>query len=254
MHSNPQFTLITSTLNSGATLARCLCSVEAQIGAAFEHLIADGASQDDTLTIVENFAHRYPLRLACSRPDTGLYQAWNRAVKQACGQWILFLGSDDFLVSDDVLSRVAEAIAANPSLHTCSFLYGDTVTTQTSDWGSYHPAHWIDRLRGVTAFPNSVFINASLFREGHLFDESYKICADHKFFVQHHLFGHGAYLSFPIICFQEGGVSSNRDFQHFHYLERRRLLADLGRSRPWFTEWYYWLRSRQWRSHRPGEH
>ncbi len=251
MPASPQFSLITSTLNSGNTLERCLCSVEAQKGAAFEHLIADGASTDDTLAIVERFAKRYPLRLVCSKPDSGLYQAWNRAVERARGQWILFLGSDDFLISGDILRRVAESLAAEPDLQSRRFLYGDTLEAhEMRDWAAFQPHHWGERLRGVTDFPTSVFINAELFREGHRFDETYRICADHKFFAQHDLFAHGAYLPIPIISFQLGGISSNHDFERMHYLERRRMLVDLGRSRPWFTEWYYWLRSQQWRSHR----
>ena len=144
--ASPQFTLITSTLNSASTLERCLRSVEAQTGAAFEHLIADGASSDDTLAIVESFAQRYPLRLVCSKLDSGLYQAWNRAVEQARGQWILFLGSDDFLISDDILLRVSKALVDDPNLRE-QVLYGDTLEAQEPDWSAYQPNHWSDRLR-----------------------------------------------------------------------------------------------------------
>jgi len=127
MAHRPQFTLITSTLNSGATLERCLRSVAGQMHDSFEHLIADGASSDSTLQIIDHFCQHYPLRLACSAPDSGLYQAWNRAVEQARGEWILFLGSDDFLISSDILSRVAEALASDPRLASRRFLYGDTI-------------------------------------------------------------------------------------------------------------------------------
>ena len=246
MTVRPQFTIITSTLNSGVTLERCLRSVAGQRNASFEHLIADGASSDDTLAIVERFSQRYPLRLACSAPDTGLYQAWNRGLEQASGQWILFLGSDDFLISNDILSRVAEALQVDTSLRSNRFLYGDTVSSEERlDWASFQPHGWTQWLRGVTEFPTSVFINTQLFQQGHRFDESYRICADHKFFAEHDLFQHGSYLPILMISFQQGGISSNPNFEGVHYLERRRMLADLQRSRPWFSEWYYWLRSLQ---------
>ena len=246
MPDSPQFTIITSTLNSGATLERCLRSVAGQSNASFEHLIADGASSDDTLAIVERFSQRYPLRLACSAPDTGLYQAWNRGLEQARGQWILFLGSDDFLISNDILSRVAESIEADTSLQSSRFLYGDTVSSEDRhDWTNFQPNGWMQWLRGVTEFPTSVFINAQLFQQGQRFDESFRICADHKFFAEHNLFQHGHYLPISMISFQQGGISSNSNFERMHYLERRRMLADLQRSRPWFSEWYYWLRSHQ---------
>lgn len=246
VNSRPQFTIITSTLNSGATLERCLLSVESQTSVSLEHLIADGQSQDNTLAIVERFAERYPVRLACSSSDTGLYQAWNRGINKAFGQWILFLGSDDFLVADDVLYSVSQALCARPAFEELSFLYGDIISSQARpDWANYKPRPFFNRLRGVTEFPTSVFINSRIFAQGHRFDETYRICADHKFFSQHHLFARGCYLPIPIISFQDGGISSNPSFNRKHYLERRRMLAELGRSRPLFTEWYYWLRSFQ---------
>ncbi|WP_053068290.1 glycosyltransferase [Synechococcus sp. GFB01] len=252
MSDPPQFTLITSTLNSGATLERCLRSVAGQTNASFEHLIADGASSDNTLEIVEHYCQRYPLRLACSTPDTSLYQAWNRGVEQARGQWLLFLGSDDFLISGDILSRVAEAIEADPSLGAYRFLYGDTVDAEEPpDWAIYRPNSWLQRLRGVTEFPTSVFINGQLFQQGNRFDESYRICGDHKFFMEHDLFTHGEYLPVTMISFQQGGISSNRNYERMHYLERSRMLAELNRSRPWYSECYYWLRSHQ-RNSRPS--
>ena len=57
----PQFTLITSTLNSAATLERCLQSVASQTHENFEHIIADGASRDDTLAIVERYRTSYQI-------------------------------------------------------------------------------------------------------------------------------------------------------------------------------------------------
>lgn len=261
----PLFTLITSTLNSAATLERCLKSVAAQLGSGvdtsaqeplaaphqaplFEHLIADGASSDATLEIVERYRDIYgdrcPLRLACSAPDSGLYQAWNRGIEQARGQWILFLGSDDFLIAPDGLSRVAAAIVADPSLAGHSFLYADTEAPHPQpDWATYRENRWLQRLRGATNYPTSVFIAARLFQQGARFDESYRICADHKFFAEHGFFATAAYLPIPLIAFQAGGISSNRDFGRLHYRERRRMLQELGRPRPFFSEWYYWLRA-----------
>jgi glycosyltransferase involved in cell wall biosynthesis len=243
MSQGIRFTIITSTLNSATTLERCLRSVAGQSHDSFEHLIADGASRDDTLAIVERYQSSYPLRLVCSRLDTGLYQAWNRGVDQARGEWILFLGSDDFFVSNDVLDHVANELRCNSILGAKQFIYGDTVSTDEPDWPNYNPSYWMQWLRGVTEFPASVFINARLFDHGWRFDESYRICADHKFFAEHCLFASSAYLPIPIISFQRGGISTSASFQRVHYLERRRMLRELHRSRPLLTEAYYWLRS-----------
>jgi len=244
MAGNPQFTLITSTLNSADTLARCLQSIAVQTHPNFEHLIADGASSDATLAIVERFQSLYPIRVVCSQPDSGLYQAWNRGVAHARGDWILFIGSDDYLLTPDSLSLIAARIQANPALAAFSFLYGDTEAPHPQpDWATYRERPWWHWLRGVTDYPTSVFIANRLFHQGYRFDESYRICADHKFFGEHEFFRHAAYLPVPVISFQSGGISSNENYERFHYQERRRMLRELGRSRPFFTEWYYWLRA-----------
>jgi glycosyltransferase involved in cell wall biosynthesis len=242
---NPQFTLITSTLNSGATLERCLESVAVQTHASFEHLIADGASSDDTLAIVQRYSQRYPLRLACSTPDTGIYQAWNRAVDQARGTWILFLGSDDYLLAPDGLEQVASALSSDPSLHQKSFLYTDTDTPfAPTNWHTFKEKRWLNWLRGSTPLPTSIFTNRRLFDEGHRFDESYRICADHKFYTQHQFHANAAYIPMVLMSFQPGGISWRKGFETLQYRERRRMLHELGRSRPPITELYYWLRAR----------
>jgi len=243
--SAPLFTIITSTLNSAATLERCLDTVAAQTHGNFEHLIADGASTDETLAIATRFQSRYPLRIVCSQRDSGLYQAWNRAIAHARGTWIFFLGSDDFLLSPDALRLIDHSLQANPSFATLTFLYGDTVAPhEQPDWSTYREHPLWHRLRGVTDYPTSVFIASRLFQQGHRFDESYRICADHKFFAEHDFFRHSAYIPVPLISFQSGGISSNDNYERLHYQERRRMLHELGRPRPFFTEWYYWLRSR----------
>ncbi len=242
--STPQFTLITSTLNSGATLERCLESVAAQTQASFEHLIADGASSDATLAIVERYAQRYPLRLACSQPDSGVYQAWNRGIEQARGQWILFLGSDDYLITADGLSEVAKALEQNPALEQKNFLYADTETPfPPPNWSTYKERPWLNWLRGSTPLPTSILTNRRIFEAGHRFDESYRICADHKFYTQLEFHANATYLPIPLISFQPGGISWRPGAELLQYRERRRMLHDLGRSRPFFMESYYWLRA-----------
>jgi glycosyltransferase involved in cell wall biosynthesis len=243
--AQPLFTLITSTLNSADTLERCLDSVAAQTFYCFEHLIVDGASHDSTLAIVERYAQQYPLRLAISKPDTGLYQAWNRGIIQARGLWILFLGSDDYLVNSDVLLSVSQVIIKRELLDK-SFVYGQTLSDHYEhNWSSYSGPGFMDYLRGSTPFPGtgSTFISSRLFSQGARFDDSYQICADHKFFALHSFFLNSAYIPLPVTRFSPGGISSNPRNRRLQYIERRKMLREIGLPRPFYTEWYYWVRS-----------
>ena len=242
----PLFTIITSTLNSSATLERCIESVAAQKKADFEHLIVDGASTDTTLQIVETLASHYSLRLVCSQPDSGIYQAWNRGVAQASGKWILFLGSDDSLVHPLVLYEISHFISKF-SLEQKLFVFGDTLADHNEpDWSTFTGLGRFDRLRGITNYPGtgSTLISSSLFTAGYQFDESYRICADHKFFAEHNFFHNSSYIPVTVTRFMPGGISSSKSSEFAQYFERRRMLKEIGRPRPFFSELYYWSRAR----------
>jgi len=105
-----RFTLITATYNAQATLPRCLASVAGQQGVDLEHLVVDGGSWDGTLPLLLQHQQQGSLRLVCSEPDHGVYDAWNKALELITGDWVLFLGADDWLVRPEALGDVAAAI------------------------------------------------------------------------------------------------------------------------------------------------
>jgi glycosyltransferase involved in cell wall biosynthesis len=92
----PFISIIIVTLNAGKHLDNCLRSIIGQPFKNIELLIFDGGSTDNTLNIINNnsdFVSYWQ-----SEPDNGIYDAMNKAVKRAMGQWILFLGADDVLL------------------------------------------------------------------------------------------------------------------------------------------------------------
>lgn len=88
--------------NAAAQLERTLRSVERQCYPHWEIIVQDGGSTDGTLEILES--HRASVSWV-SEPDRGIYDAWNKAVARAGGDWALFLGADDFLMNDNVLAQ-----------------------------------------------------------------------------------------------------------------------------------------------------
>ena len=117
-----KISVITATYNSAATIRDTMESVLQQTYQDFEHIIVDGASADETLSIVESFAPRYEGRLrVISEPDSGIYDAMNKGVALATGDVVGLLNSDDFYTSHDVLSAVADAMTDT----TCDAVYGD---------------------------------------------------------------------------------------------------------------------------------
>ena len=99
--------VITICFNSAATLVDALRSVDAQTFPGKEHWIIDGASRDNTLSIVH--AHTQPWRHSLTEPDKGIYDAMNKGVRRATGEIIGFLNADDYYAHDGVLAKVAHA-------------------------------------------------------------------------------------------------------------------------------------------------
>ena len=105
--NTPLLTVVVPTRNSAKLVDGTLASLAAQTFRDFEVVISDGASVDGTLDIVRGFATQLPLLRVDSRRDGGVYDAINRGVELACGEWVLVLGSDDRLHADDTLAQLA---------------------------------------------------------------------------------------------------------------------------------------------------
>ena len=126
----PLFTIATVTYNAEATLERTLKSVASQDYARIEHLIIDGCSTDHTLSLVQRYVEenlaRHNIRLVCE-PDSGLYDAMNKALLGAAGDYIVFLNAGDCLHSTDTISALAKKTGWVKGSHRHpAILYGDT--------------------------------------------------------------------------------------------------------------------------------
>lgn len=112
-----KFTIATVCYNAGRQLSRTIASVEAQDYPAIEHLIIDGNSTDETLAHIHHYQERNSRaavqhEIICrSEPDEGLYDAMNKALRLATGDYILYLNAGDKFHTDTTLSDVAALIA-----------------------------------------------------------------------------------------------------------------------------------------------
>lgn len=128
-----KFTLITVCYNAVKALECTLESVCMQTHPAIEHLIIDGASTDDTATTVEAYRQRYAelpktrTLVFCSEPDNGIYDAMNKGLVKATGDYLLFLNAGDRLHASDTLERIAAQLQEDDlPKEQLAVLYGDT--------------------------------------------------------------------------------------------------------------------------------
>lgn len=179
MEPTTDITVITVTYNCASTLERTLQSVERQTLLTFQHLIIDGASHDDTVRIAESYRERNPQRdiIVQSEPDHGLYDAMNKGIRRAVGDFIVFLNAGDTLHADDVLARVAACDAEKVGV-----VYGETDIVDEQGQFLRHrrlsaPEHLTSRsfLRGMVVCHQSFYANRRLVQP---YDLQYKYSAD----------------------------------------------------------------------------
>lgn len=100
MNQKPLVSIITVTFNAEADLEKCIKSVISQTYTNIEFIIIDGGSTDGTLDIIEKYKKN--ISYSISEKDKGIYDAWNKGVSVANGEWIAFLGSDDVYLENAI--------------------------------------------------------------------------------------------------------------------------------------------------------
>ena len=121
-----RISVITITYNAARTLQRTLDSVLSQTYPHVEHLIIDGASKDDTLRIAEQYQAASPHEVIIqSEPDKGLYDAMNKGLQRATGDYVVFLNAGDSFYAPDTLACVVKAVGSQSP----AVVYGDTAIT-----------------------------------------------------------------------------------------------------------------------------
>ena len=128
-----KFSIITITYNAGDFLPRTVESVLSQHYRDIEHIIIDGASTDSTISVAQDYMQRsyaaqngHEVRIV-SEPDNGLYDAMNKGLRQASGDYICFLNAGDFFPNANVLDTiVSRSLTGKSRQQLPAVIYGDT--------------------------------------------------------------------------------------------------------------------------------
>jgi putative colanic acid biosynthesis glycosyltransferase len=217
MMSVPKISVIIPTYNSRRTLESAIRSVCNQSYSAHEILVIDGGSTDGTLDVIK--ANEKNITYWVSQRDEGVYDAINKGILRATGEWIYVLGSDDVLASDDAL----ESVASNLS-DTISLLFGSIRNVNIKH--SLVPEVHMSSLGNAlylrnTLHQQSAFYRKSLF-EKEQFDTSLKVLADYDFHLA--LFTQKvAYKSVDSMIAECEASGLSKQFNSSLYLEEFRL-------------------------------
>ncbi len=122
-HPHPKFSIITVTYNAGKTIEDTIQSVITQTYKNVEYIIVDGASTDETLNIVNQY--RDHIHTLISEPDKGLYDAMNKGLSVATGDYVCFLNAGDELHEDDTLQLMVHSLPMEEK-ELPDVIYGET--------------------------------------------------------------------------------------------------------------------------------
>ena len=204
-----KLSIVTINRNNAEGLRKTIDSVVSQSFNDFEYIVIDGASTDSSVEVIKEYQDR--ITYWVSEPDSGVYQAMNKGIRKACGEYILMLNSGDFLVDKCVIEKVM------PHMHDEDIIQGNVI---------YHKNGFMMRNRGYGKsdisfidvmdglfLHQAMFCKKSVYCQYGCFDESYKKGSDTYFFVTALGLGNATfrYIDLDISDFDMNGISSMQD-------------------------------------------
>ena len=215
MTSKPLISVIVAVYNGAKTLQRCIDSISDQTYPNKELIIIDGGSTDGTVEIIKS--NQDKITYWKSEPDNGIYNAWNKALGHASGDWILFLGSDDYLWKSSVFEEIMPHMIKAES-QDIRMVYGQVARiTEDGEIGCVDGFSWEYTWRsiiidGIGTFTHQgMFHHRSLFERYGMFDESFKIAGDYELLIRAFKDGGDALFIDGLIVtgMRIGGITSN---------------------------------------------
>lgn len=223
-----RLSIITINRNNAEGLRRTLQSVNAQNVSDFEHIVVDGASTDESVQVIRQCEADAISRSWISEPDTGIYNAMNKGIRMAKGEYIQILNSGDCLASPYVVERMLTELQNKkyPNI-----LYGNMIKvfpnghTRRDRSFAGKPITFLG-FYGGTLNHSPAYVRKSLFEKYGMYDESLRIVSDWKWYMDAIIFGDETplYADIDITLFDMTGVSETNT--ELTKKERRQVLED----------------------------
>ena len=198
-----KLSIIVPTYNCEKVIRRCIDSIEDQLFQDWELLVIDGKSQDCTLEIVQQYSLQDVRIRFFSEPDKGIYDAMNKGIDRAQGNWLYFMGSDDCFYDT----------------HSLEGIFSNKVDEYDVVYGTVNAPHWEDRYKGEWKIENymdnrchqAIFYKRSFFGRSLRYDTRYKVCADSAINLRWFLSPKYSSHYYPVVVanYSDGGYSSH---------------------------------------------
>ena len=181
-----KFSIITICLNIEAEIGNTIASVISQSCTDYEYLIKDGISSDGTVGVAESFAQAFAEKgisyRIISQSDSGIYDAMNQAVREAQGEWVIFMNAGDCFANSSVLDRVNKS----GCLKDADIVYGDRILRNKKLF-RYQNAYALEDIRYKMPFCHQSALTKRELLQNNPYSLQYRICSDYRFYLQMYL-------------------------------------------------------------------
>lgn len=216
----PKLSIITINYNNLEGLKRTVESVINQTWQEFEYIVIDGGSNDGSAEYIESQSNN--INYWVSEPDKGVYNAMNKGIVKATGEYLLFLNSGDYLFDDTVLQENHQILIQKDLIY-----FNLNFIDKTYSWiGKYPERLSFSHFVSDTLPHPATFIKKTIFDTVGLYDETLKIVSDWKFFVLALFKYNCSYLKVDSILtsYYLDGLSSSPENKELILAERQQIL------------------------------
>ena len=225
----PLITIIIAVFNDAKTLQQCIDSVVNQTYLNKELIIIDGSSKDGTVDLLQ--INHNKISYWVSEPDRGIYNAWNKGLAYATGDWICFLGADDYLWDGQVLEHMVGTLGGLSD--DINIAYGQVMLLTKDDKPLYKvgkPWCQIKHLfiKSMSIPHPGLMHRNSLFKRNGNFDESFRIVGDYELLLRELKVADAAFVPIVVAGVRQGGVSCNSEHSLILLREVRRAQIKHG--------------------------
>ena len=197
-------TVITVVYNDVNGLKKTIESVINQSYHLIEYLIIDGGSTDGTIETIKNYDKNISKWL--SEPDKGIYDAMNKGIDMATGDWVIFMNAGDWFYNNDVIGNIFKKLHKDTQL-----IYGNHEVVYDTYIKVKKAKPESELWKGMICSHQSLFVKAELLKENKFNYLSYSIVADYHFMFNSWISNlKFQYVNTRVACYQSGGISENK--------------------------------------------
>ena len=234
----PLISIVVATLNASTKIEKTLNSIISQTYPCKELIIIDGGSIDETIPILRRYQQH--ILYWESMADGGIYHAWNKALNHTRGEWLCFLGADDYFWDIYVLEKMLPHLN-NARENDFGYVYGKSNILDKNGNVLYVEGRKWQQIREnfkrgpfLPIAHSGTFHHISLFRKYGAFDDSFKIAGDYEFLLRD-LVNRDAYFADNVIVagLPIGGISRNLDSKIYLAHEAFKAVRKHSNRIPW---------------------